>query len=72
MRVFLQNHFELQLANPRHIKNIPEKNDTKDAEWIARLTRLRVVTTSFVTPITHSRAERLNPLSQTFSGRFES
>lgn len=37
----LQNHFELQLANPRQIKNIPgKKTDMKDAEWIARLTRL--------------------------------
>ena len=47
----LQNHFELQLANPRHIKNIPgKKTDMKDAEWIARLTRLGVVPTSFVPP----------------------
>lgn len=47
----LQNHFELQLANPRQIKNIPgKKTDMKDAEWIARLTRLGVVPTSFVPP----------------------
>ncbi|MFK4568557.1 IS110 family transposase [Enterococcus sp. UD-01] len=47
----LQNHFELQLANPRHIKNIPgKKTDMKDAEWIARLTRLGVIPTSFVPP----------------------
>ncbi|MBL1230977.1 IS110 family transposase [Enterococcus sp. BWB1-3] len=47
----LQNHFDLQLANPRHIKNIPgKKTDMKDAEWIARLTRLGVVPTSFVPP----------------------
>lgn len=47
----LQNNFELQLANPRHIKNIPgKKTDMKDAEWIARLTRLGVVPTSFVPP----------------------
>ncbi|MGM0123761.1 hypothetical protein IGI37_001135 [Enterococcus sp. AZ194] len=47
----LQNQFELQLANPRHIKNIPgKKTDMKDAEWIARLTRLGVVPTSFVPP----------------------
>ncbi|MBU5584510.1 transposase, partial [Enterococcus sp. S181_ASV_20] len=47
----LQNHFELQLANPRQIKNIPgKKTDMKDAEWIARLTRLGVVPTSFIPP----------------------
>lgn len=47
----LQNHFDLQLANPRQIKNIPgKKTDMKDAEWIARLTRLGVVPTSFVPP----------------------
>lgn len=47
----LQNHFELQLANPRQIKNIPgKKTDMNDAEWIARLTRLGVVPTSFIPP----------------------
>lgn len=47
----LQNHFELQLTNPRQIKNIPgKKTDMKDAEWTARLTRLGVVPTIFIPP----------------------
>lgn len=47
----LQNNFELKLANPQRIKNIPgKKTDMKDAEWIARLTRLGMMPHSFVPP----------------------
>lgn len=47
----LQNNFELILANPRLIKGIPgKKTDMKDAEWIARLTRIGVIPRSFVPP----------------------
>lgn len=45
----LQNSFSLILANPRIIKGLKgKKTDMKDAEWIARLTRLGVVPKSFV------------------------
>ncbi|MBC2037678.1 IS110 family transposase [Listeria booriae] len=47
----LQEDFELILANPRMIKNVPgRKTDMKDAEWIAKLTRVGLVPPSFVPP----------------------
>lgn len=43
--------FELILANPRMIKNVPgKKTDMKDAEWIAKLTRVGSVPKSHVPP----------------------
>src|SRR6266536_3343318 len=39
----LEGHFELVVANARHIKAVPgRKTDVKDAEWIAELLRYRV------------------------------
>jgi Transposase len=36
----LEGHFELIVANARHIRNVPgRKTDVKDAEWIADLVR---------------------------------
>ncbi|WP_221639741.1 IS110 family transposase [Listeria rocourtiae] len=47
----LQDDFNLILANPRMIKNVPgRKTDMKDAEWIAKLTRVGLVPPSFVPP----------------------
>lgn len=47
----LQNNFELRLANPQRVKAIPgKKTDMRDAEWLARLTRLGVMPHSFVPP----------------------
>lgn len=41
--------FELILAQPAHMKNIPgKKTDKKDAHWIAQLTRLDLLPKSFV------------------------
>ncbi|MDE1550071.1 IS110 family transposase, partial [Jeotgalibaca caeni] len=45
----LQDDFNLILANPRKIKNIPgHKTDRKDAEWIAKLTRIDLIPRSSV------------------------
>lgn len=45
----LQDDFHLILANPRKIKSIPgHKTDKKDAEWIAKLTRIDLIPASFV------------------------
>lgn len=34
----LEGHFELILANPKRVKNVPgRKSDVKDAEWLAEL-----------------------------------
>nr|WP_321292478.1 IS110 family transposase [uncultured Trichococcus sp.] len=45
----LQDDFHLILANPRKIKHIPgHKTDKKDAEWIAKLTRIDLIPQSFV------------------------
>lgn len=45
----LQGNFELVLANPYKIKNIPEqKTDKKDASWIAKLLRVDLIPKSFV------------------------
>ena len=43
--------FELILANPAHIKNVPgRKTDVKDAEWIADLLAHGLISASFVPP----------------------
>lgn len=39
----------LVLANPQHIKNVPErKTDVKDAEWIAQLGRCGLIEASYI------------------------
>ncbi len=41
--------FELILANPRQVKNVPgRKTDQRDAEWLAQLLRCGLVESSFV------------------------
>lgn len=45
----LQGSFDLVLANPYKIKNIPgQKTDKKDASWIAKLLRIDLIPKSFV------------------------
>lgn len=45
----LADDFELILANPQRIKNIPgQKTDKRDAHWIAKLTRIDLIPRSFV------------------------
>jgi transposase len=47
----LEGHFELILANARHVRNVPgRKTDIKDAEWLAQLTEHGLVAASFVPP----------------------
>jgi transposase len=47
----LEGHFELVLANPGHIKNVPgRKTDVSDAQWIARLLAHGLIRSSFVPP----------------------
>jgi transposase len=47
----LEERFELLLANPAHIKNVPgRKTDVKDAEWIAGLLAHGLIEASFVPP----------------------
>lgn len=55
----LGDQFELILANPRHVKNVPgRKSDVKDAEWLAQLLAHGLVEPSFVPepPIAELRA----------------
>jgi transposase len=47
----LEGSFEILLANPQRIKNVPgKKTDMKDAEWIAQLLRCGLIEASFVPP----------------------
>jgi transposase len=47
----LEGHFELILANARHIKAVPgRKTDVKDAEWIADLLRHGLLQPSYIPP----------------------
>jgi len=47
----LEDSFTLILANARHIKNVPgRKTDVKDSEWICRLLRSGLLSSSFVPP----------------------
>ena len=47
----LRGHFELLLANPYYVKNIPsEKTDPKDAAWLADLLAHGLMRGSFVPP----------------------
>lgn len=45
----LQADFQLTLANPQHMKNVPgRKTDVKDCEWIAQLAQYGLLKPSFV------------------------
>jgi transposase len=47
----LEGHFELVVANARHIKAVPgRKTDVKDAEWIADLLRHGLLQPSYIPP----------------------
>lgn len=47
----LEGNFELVLANPGHIKNVPgRKTDVNDAQWIAKLLAHGLIRSSFVPP----------------------
>jgi len=47
----LEGHFDLIVANARHIKAVPgRKTDVKDAEWIADLLRHGLLQPSYVPP----------------------
>jgi hypothetical protein len=51
VHAILKGHFELIVANARHIRTVPgRKTDVKDAEWIADLIRCGLVKPSFVPP----------------------
>jgi transposase len=46
------HQFDLLLANPQHIKNVPgRKTDQKDSEWIADLLQHGLLQSSFVPPL---------------------
>lgn len=48
----LEDQFRCWLLNPRDVKRVPgNKTDVKDAEWIARMAQLGLVTPSFVPDI---------------------
>ena len=60
----LEGHFELVLAQPAHIKNMPgRKSDISDAFWIADLLAHGLIRASFV-PVwsKYSNAERVSSL----------
>ena len=47
--IFSEGNFNMVLANPEHIKNVPgRKTDMKDAEWIARLGRVGLIQSSYI------------------------
>jgi transposase len=47
----LEGEFELILANPAHIRNVPgRKSDVNDATWIADLLAHGLIRSSFVPP----------------------
>ena len=47
----LEGHFDLVVANSRHVKNVPgRKTDASDAEWLAELHQHGLVRASFVPP----------------------
>ncbi len=47
----LEEHFQLMLVNPQHMKNVPgRKTDVKDCEWIAQLVQHGLLRPSFVPP----------------------
>jgi transposase len=47
----LEDHFDVMVANARHIKNVPgRKTDVKDCEWISDLARHGLISRGFVPP----------------------
>jgi transposase len=47
----LEDHFDVQLLNARHLHNVPgRKTDVIDAEWICRMVQHGLVRPSFVPP----------------------
>lgn len=47
----LEDRFQVLLANPAHIKNVPgRKTDAKDGSWIAQLLECGLIEKSFVPP----------------------
>lgn len=47
--IFSEGKFNMILANPQHIKNVPgRKTDMKDAEWIAQLGRCGLIQASYI------------------------
>jgi len=47
----LEDHFDLMVANARHIKNVPgRKTDVKDCEWVSDLARHGLISRGFVPP----------------------
>ena len=47
--IFSDSNLVLVLANPQHIKNVPDrKTDVKDAEWIAQLGRCGLIEPSYI------------------------
>lgn len=47
--IFSEGDFNIILANPQHIKNVPgRKTDMKDAEWIAQLGRCGLIQASYI------------------------
>ena len=47
--IFSDSDLVLVLANPLHIKNVPDrKTDVKDAEWIAQLGRCGLIEPSYI------------------------
>lgn len=47
----LEEDFEVNLANPRRIKNVPgRKTDVNDAEWICKLLKNGLIEKSFIPP----------------------
>ena len=47
----LENNFELILANPYQVKNIPgKKTDARDSQWLAELLAHGLIKPSFVPP----------------------
>lgn len=77
----LEGHFELVVANARHLKAVPgHKTDVKDAQWIASLLQHGLLKASFVprqeqrelrdltryrTPLVEERARILHRLQKT-------
>lgn len=69
----LADAFDLVLANPQHIRNVPgRKSDVTDAEWIAELLAHGLIRSSFVPPpavqalrdLTRTRAQLVREIAR--------
>ncbi|AUI38158.1 IS110 family transposase [[Bacillus] caldolyticus] len=70
---FLEGYFDLTLANPQRIKNVPgRKTDVSDAEWIAKLLRHGLVEKSFVPPADIRELRDLTRLRKKWIGQLVS